>query len=68
MEIKQLCDIGSITFSEGMLLMEQYNIELPISSIIDDYTESLTKRNIEKNNKAIYKDGKGITRKSKNKT
>lgn len=65
---KQLCDIGSITFSEGMLLVEENNIEAPISSITDAYTELLTKSNIEKKDKSIYKDGKGITRKPKNKT
>ena len=44
---KYLCNIGNISFQEGLLLIQEKEIEPPISNAIDDYTNEVTKRMIE---------------------
>lgn len=61
---KEMCDIGEITLTKGMLLLQENDIEPPIPDIIDEYTISVTLKNIQSNDKSIYKNGKGIIRES----
>ncbi len=62
---KKMCNLGNISFSEGMLLLEKEQIEPPIPSIIDEYTEKVTTDNIEGQDYSIFKNGKKPIRKSK---
>ena len=62
---KKMCNLGNITFSEGMLLLEKDNIEPPIPAIVDDYTTKVTNQNIIDRDLSIFKNGKKIVRKSK---
>lgn len=41
---KQLCNIGNISFLEGMLLIEQKEIEPPIPESVDEYTTMIRKK------------------------
>lgn len=61
----QMCKIGEITLSKGMLLIQEYDIEPPIPDILDDYTIELTKKNIESKDLSLYKNKKDLKRKSK---
>ncbi len=38
---KQLCNLGGISFQEGLLLIENADIEPPISETVDQYTDSV---------------------------
>ena len=60
-----MCNLGNISFTEGILLLEKENIDPPIPAIIDEYTEEVTNKNIENKDYSIFKKGKKIIRKSK---
>ena len=59
---KKLCNLGNISLSEGMLLIEKKDIEPPISSEIDDYTEKVSNNNIKTKNKSKYKNRENLIR------
>lgn len=61
---KEMCDLGDISLTQGMLLLEEKQIEPPIPDTIDEYTISQTLKNIKSEKKDIYKNKKGIIRKS----
>lgn len=61
---KEMCNIGEITLTKGMLLLQENDINPPIPDIVDEYTISVTLENIRSKDKSIYKNGKGITRES----
>ena len=65
LSFKRFCDLGNINLSEGMLILEEEQIEPPIPPIVDEYTELVSNLNIEKKDKSIYKNGIRIKRKSK---
>ncbi len=41
---KQLCNLGKISFQEGMMLIQENGIEPPIPEVVDDYTDSVRHR------------------------
>ena len=47
---KQFCELGNVTFSQGTLLLQDRQIEPPISELIDEYTseirEKLTRKDL----------------------
>ncbi len=45
---KQLCSLANITLIEGMKLIEDREIEPPISDSMDDYTQQVTDKIIQK--------------------
>lgn len=45
---KQLCKLGNLTFTEAMLLIEKYDIEPPISEVVDLATSRATQKIIRK--------------------
>jgi hypothetical protein len=59
---KEMCDLGGITLTKGMLLLQENDIDPPIPDVIDEYTISLTLKNIKDRKTDIYKNGKGILR------
>lgn len=59
---KELCNLGGITFNEGALLLEQKNIEPPISELADDYSAKIRDRMTRKD---ISKEGKDFKRVAK---
>lgn len=61
---KEMCDLGEISLTRGMLLVQENDIDPPIPDIIDEYTISVTLKNIKSKDKSIYKNGKGIKRES----
>ena len=38
---KSMCKLGNLTFNQGVLLLEQNNIEPPISKLIDEYSSAV---------------------------
>lgn len=62
---KKMCNLGNISLTEGMLLLEKEQIEPPIPAIIDEYTTQVTMENIKKKDYSIFKNGKKPIRKSK---
>ncbi len=45
---KQLCNMANISFQEGLLLLEKKDLEPPIPSIVDDYTEAVADKILRK--------------------
>ena len=41
---KQLCKLGNISFQEGLILIEEKNIDPPIPSSVDNYTEKVANK------------------------
>ena len=62
---KTMCNLGNLTLTEGMLLLEKENIEPPIPAIVDDYTEEVSNRIIQNKDFSVFKEGKKPKRKSK---
>ncbi|MHA1449052.1 MAG: hypothetical protein ACTSP4_06490 [Candidatus Hodarchaeales archaeon] len=42
-----MCKLGNLTFNQGVLLLEQNNIEPPISKLIDEYSSSIRNKLVE---------------------
>lgn len=64
LSFKEMCNIGEITLTKGMLLLQENDIEPPIPDIVDEYTIGLTLKNIKEKKGDLYKNGKGIKRES----
>ena len=62
---KTMCNLGNLTLTQGMLLLEKENIEPPIPALVDDYTEEVTTRIIQSKDYSIFKEGEKPIRKSK---
>lgn len=58
---KRLCRLGNLTFQETTLLLQEHNIDPPISEIIDDYTSKVRDTLTAKD---LFKDGKVPERKT----
>lgn len=43
---KEMCSLGNLTLLEGMKIVETEQIEPPITDLMDEYTETLTLKNI----------------------
>lgn len=59
---KELCKLGNITLNQGALLLEQRNIEPPISELVDVYSSKIRDHLTVEN---IFKEGKNFKRTSK---
>ncbi|OLS22118.1 MAG: hypothetical protein HeimC3_32600 [Candidatus Heimdallarchaeota archaeon LC_3] len=58
---KKMCNLGGLTFNQGSLIIQERNIEPPISELIDEHTKSVRERIKPED---LYKDGKKPKRKS----
>ena len=61
---KNFCILGNLSFFEGMVLVEESDLEPIIPDIIDEYTNKLTDLNIKNKDLSIFKDRKAMKRTS----
>ncbi|MHA2364589.1 MAG: hypothetical protein ACXAC7_11585 [Candidatus Hodarchaeales archaeon] len=59
---KEFCRLGNMSFLEGMIFVEDSEIEPVIPQIIDEYTQKVTDENILKKDLSIFKNKQPIKR------
>ena len=61
---KQMCNLGNLSFSQGLILLQNNDVEPPIPEIVDDYTshirEKMTPRDVFKNGKVPKRESKEV--------
>ncbi len=58
---KQMCNLGGISFHRGLILLEENNVEPPITEIIDNWTSQVREKMTAKD---IFKEGTRVKRES----
>jgi predicted HTH domain antitoxin len=62
---KRMCDLGGITLTQGMLILQQQNIDPPVPEALDDYTLAVALDLVKTNAINIWKSDIKAKRESK---